>query len=61
VDAARRQGLDYKAVADKSKLPRPTVHRFFKGKSDMTSRRLDRLLGILGLCVVAKPKSILDD
>lgn len=60
-DTADRQGLDYKAVADRSKLPRTTVHRFFKGKSDMTSERLDRVLGALGLCVMPKPKSILDD
>ncbi len=60
VDTAERQGLDYK-VADRCGMPRATVHRFFKGQRDMTSERLDLLLDALGLCVMAKPKSILDD
>jgi DNA adenine methylase len=47
--AAEKRNLDYKAVAEKSGLPRATVHRYLNGKLDLTGGRIDLLLGALGL------------
>ncbi len=51
IEIAERKGFDYKKLADASGLPRPTVHRYFNGKADLTGGRIDKLLGVLGLAV----------
>lgn len=51
IEVAERRGFDYKELADKSGLPRPTVHRYFSGKADLTGGRIDKLLGVLNLSV----------
>lgn len=49
MDVAKRRGLDYKALADRAGLPRPTVFRYLKGTNDLTGGRIDRLLDALSL------------
>lgn len=51
IEVAERRGVDYKELADKSGLPRPTVHRYFSGKADLTGGRIDKLLDALSLSV----------
>ena len=57
IEFARRKGMDYKALAAASGLPRPTVHRYLAGKNDLTGARIDKLLDVLGLAVGRKTRT----
>jgi DNA adenine methylase len=48
-DAAKQKGWDYKDLAERSGLPRATVHRYLHGKLDLTGGRIELLLQALGL------------
>lgn len=54
IDAATQKGVSYRDVARRAGLPVPTVHRFWHGKIDLTTSRIDRLLDALGLVVAPR-------
>jgi len=57
IEVAERKGLDYKVLAERSGLPRATVHRYLNGKNDLTGGRIDRIFDVLGLGVGRKRRT----